>query len=142
MFALVLIAMSAASVIAQDYGHGHGHGHAYSSQSIVRHDGPAHPVHVGHGHDHGHGHGGDDHHYDYYAHPKYAFEYKVEDPHTGDSKYQHESRDGDHVKGVYSLHQPDGSIRTVEYDSDKHSGFHAAVKHATKHIVPAKHHHY
>lgn len=56
------------------------------------------------------------------AHPKYEFEYKVEDPHTGDNKYQHESRDGDKVEGVYSLHEADGSIRTVKYTADKHSG--------------------
>lgn len=56
------------------------------------------------------------------AYPKYEYEYKVEDPHTGDKKYQHESRDGDVVKGVYSLHEADGSIRTVEYTSDKKTG--------------------
>ncbi|CAG4941729.1 unnamed protein product [Parnassius apollo] len=75
------------------------------------------------------------------AHPKYEFDYKVEDHHTGDKKSQHEFRDGDVVKGVYSLHEPDGSIRVVEYHADKHSGFHADVKHSTHHIIP-KHHHY
>ncbi|XP_026751406.1 cuticle protein 8-like [Galleria mellonella] len=81
-------------------------------------------------------------HHDYYAYPKYVFEYKVEDPHTGDNKYQHESRDGDVVKGVYSLHDADGSIRTVEYNSDKHTGFNAFVKHSepTKHVQPVHHH--
>ncbi|GBP55705.1 Cuticle protein 19 [Eumeta japonica] len=83
------------------------------------------------------------HHEDYYAHPKYTFEYKVEDPHTGDNKYQHESRDGDVVKGVYSLHQADGSVRTVEYNSDKHTGFNAFVKSETiKHVQPATHHYH
>ncbi|PZC79472.1 hypothetical protein B5X24_HaOG216355 [Helicoverpa armigera] len=70
-----------------------------------------------------------EHHVDYYAHPKYEYEYKVEDPHTGDKKFQHESRDGDVVKGVYSLHEPDGSIRTVKYSSDKKTGFNAEVSH-------------
>lgn len=56
------------------------------------------------------------------AYPKYQYEYKVEDPHTGDNKFQHEIRDGDSVKGVYSLHEADGSVRTVEYSSDKHHG--------------------
>ncbi|KAM3962387.1 uncharacterized protein ACR2FA_003630 [Aphomia sociella] len=81
-------------------------------------------------------------HHDYYAYPKYVFEYKVEDPHTGDNKYQHESRDGDVVKGVYSLHEADGSIRTVEYGSDKKTGFNALVKHSepSKHIQPVHHH--
>lgn len=56
------------------------------------------------------------------AYPKYQYEYKVEDPHTGDNKFQHEIRDGDKVKGVYSLHEADGSVRTVEYVSDKEHG--------------------
>ncbi|RVE52453.1 hypothetical protein evm_002847 [Chilo suppressalis] len=73
-------------------------------------------------------------HEDYYAYPKYAFEYSVEDPHTGDHKTHHETRDGDVVKGFYSLHEPDGSIRTVEYAADKKSGFNAQVKTTTKHI--------
>ncbi|CAH2075421.1 unnamed protein product, partial [Iphiclides podalirius] len=91
------------------------HGHAYSSNHISRHDGHHEPVHVhGHGHEHGH--------VDYYTHPKYEFEYKVEDHHTGDMKSQHEHRDGDAVKGSYSLHQPDGSVRRVEYYADDHRG--------------------
>ena len=56
------------------------------------------------------------------SHPKYEFAYKVEDPHTGDNKYQHEARDGDVVKGVYSLHEADGTIRIVEYHADKKTG--------------------
>ncbi|XP_063379427.1 uncharacterized protein LOC134666206, partial [Cydia fagiglandana] len=70
----------------------------------------------------------EEHHEDYYAYPKYEFEYKVEDPHTGDRKSQHESRDGDLVRGYYSLHEADGSVRTVEYSADKHNGFNANVK--------------
>ncbi|KAM3962384.1 uncharacterized protein ACR2FA_003627 [Aphomia sociella] len=135
---VVLCLIAVVSAVAAQYGHGHGH--AYSSQHISRHDGPAHVVHV-HGHDHGHGHGHHDH-VDYYAYPKYDFEYKVSDPHTGDHKSQHESRDGDHVTGYYSLHEPDGSERIVHYHGDKHSGFHATVKHATHHIIPHHHHHY
>lgn len=57
------------------------------------------------------------------AYPKYQYQYNVEDPHTGDKKFQHEVRDGDVVKGVYSFHEADGSIRTVEYTSDKHNGY-------------------
>jgi hypothetical protein len=56
------------------------------------------------------------------SYPKYQYEYKVEDPSTGDNKYQQEVRDGDSVKGVYSLQEADGSIRTVEYTSDKKYG--------------------
>ncbi|NP_001166644.1 cuticular protein RR-2 motif 126 precursor [Bombyx mori] len=76
------------------------------------------------------GYGGYDggNHGDYYAYPKYAFDYSVNDPHTGDHKTQWESRDGDVVKGAYSLAEPDGTTRIVEYTADKHNGFNAVVK--------------
>ncbi|KRT85247.1 Insect cuticle protein, partial [Oryctes borbonicus] len=64
---------------------------------------------------------------DYYAHPKYAFKYGVADPNTGDVKSQHETRDGDVVKGQYSLLEPDGSVRTVDYVADPVNGFNAVV---------------
>ncbi|XP_018561034.1 cuticle protein 19-like isoform X2 [Anoplophora glabripennis] len=64
---------------------------------------------------------------DYYSHPKYAFRYGVSDPHTGDVKAQQESRDGDVVKGQYSLVEPDGSIRVVDYVADPVNGFNAVV---------------
>ncbi|XP_063219889.1 cuticle protein 19-like [Bacillus rossius redtenbacheri] len=64
----------------------------------------------------------------YSAYPQYEFKYGVHDPHTGDVKNQWESRDGDVVKGSYSLVEPDGSTRTVHYTADKHSGFNAVVK--------------
>ncbi|XP_022817915.1 cuticle protein 19-like [Spodoptera litura] len=115
-------------------------GYAHSSQYIHRHDGHHEPVYHGYGGGYG-GYGyGHDHH-DYYTYPKYEFGYEVEDPHTGDFKSQHEYRDGDVVKGHYSLHQPDGSVRHVDYHGDDHSGFHADVKHSTHHIVP-HHYHY
>nr|AYA49925.1 cuticular protein 107 [Leptinotarsa decemlineata] len=59
--------------------------------------------------------------------PKYEFKYGIEDPHTGDAKTQYEVRDGDVVKGQYSLVEADGSIRTVEYTSDPQHGFRAVV---------------
>ncbi|XP_068630703.1 cuticle protein 7-like [Battus philenor] len=121
---LCIVAIISA-VVTQD------HGHAFSSNHISRHDGHHETVHV---EDHGHGHG----HVDYFTHPKYEFEYKIEDHHTGDKKSQHEHRDGDAVKGGYSLHQPDGSVRHVEYHADDHSGFHADVKYSTHHL----HHHH
>ncbi|XP_015519783.2 cuticle protein 19-like [Neodiprion virginianus] len=65
---------------------------------------------------------------DYYAHPKYTFNYGVHDPHTGDVKTQHEIRDGDVVHGSYSVNEPDGSVRIVEYTADDHNGFNAVVK--------------
>lgn len=61
------------------------------------------------------------------AYPKYHYNYGVADSHTGDVKSQHEVRDGDVVKGSYSLVEPDGSVRTVEYTADDHNGFNAVV---------------
>ncbi|XP_014246848.1 cuticle protein 7-like [Cimex lectularius] len=52
-------------------------------------------------------------HYDYYAPPHYNFEYKVHDGHTGDVKSQHETREGDKVKGFYMLKEADGTVREV-----------------------------
>ncbi|RZC34849.1 Chitin bind 4 domain containing protein [Asbolus verrucosus] len=82
------------------------------------------------------------HHEEPHAYPKYEFKYGVEDHHTGDIKQQHETRDGDVVKGEYSLHEPDGTILKVQYVADKHSGFNAVVHrqgHAN-HPQKASHH--
>lgn len=38
------------------------------------------------------------------AYPKYEFEYKVDDHHTGDHKIQHEHRDGHKSESKYSTH--------------------------------------
>lgn len=56
------------------------------------------------------------------AYPKYSFNYGIKDPHTGDIKSQSETRDGDVVKGQYSLVEADGSVRTVDYTADDHNG--------------------
>ncbi|XP_026328659.1 sex-determining region Y protein-like [Hyposmocoma kahamanoa] len=149
---IFLIAATLAVVAARPQENGHEHGHAHSSQSIVVHH--THHEHKqekqltghkkqleSHGHHETHKatssqqiHRHDvpskapaDHH-EYYSHPKYEFEYKVEDPHTKDFKSQHESRDGDVVKGYYSLHESDGTIRVVHYTADKKSGFNAHVE--------------
>lgn len=61
-------------------------------------------------------------------HPRYAFNYAVSDPITKDNKAQWETRDGDVVKGSYSLVEPDGTLRVVDYTSDAHTGFNAIVK--------------
>ncbi|SPP84897.1 cuticle protein 7 [Drosophila guanche] len=82
------------------------------------------------------GHGHPDEGIDYHAYPKYHYNYGVADSHTGDVKSQHEVRDGDVVKGSYSLVEPDGSVRTVEYTADDHNGFNAVV-HKT---APTIHH--
>ncbi|KAL0266554.1 UNVERIFIED_CONTAM: hypothetical protein PYX00_009064 [Menopon gallinae] len=64
---------------------------------------------------------------DYKSYPKYSFNYGVNDAHTGDIKQQTEHRDGDVVKGQYSLVEPDGSVRTVDYTADPINGFNAVV---------------
>lgn len=64
---------------------------------------------------------------DYDAHPQYSFSYDVQDASTGDNKNQHETRDGDVVNGQYSLIEPDGSRRTVDYTADPINGFNAVV---------------
>ncbi|KAG5876966.1 hypothetical protein JTB14_027865 [Gonioctena quinquepunctata] len=58
----------------------------------------------------------------------YDFGYGVNDPHTGDSKSQYESRRGDVVQGSYSLIESDGTKRTVDYSADAHNGFNAVVR--------------
>ncbi|XP_026739711.1 cuticle protein 7-like [Trichoplusia ni] len=129
-----------------------GHGHAVSSQSIIRHDEPVHyAAPVAH-------YAAPIVHYaapivhyaapayynshDTYSHPKYDFSYSVADPHTGDHKSQHESRNGDSVHGYYSLAQPDGSIRKVEYTADAHNGFNAVVHNSAPSVHPAPIHEY
>ncbi|XP_053674653.1 uncharacterized protein LOC128724956 [Anopheles nili] len=82
------------------------------------------------------------HHHDYYSHPSYKFEYGVKDPHTGDHKSQWEHRDGDVVKGAYTLHEADGTERVVEYSSDKHNGFQAHVKRVGHAYHPAVYGHH
>lgn len=52
----------------------------------------------------------------------------MSDPHTGDNKAQTEYRDGGVVKGSYSLTEPDGTVRVVDYSADPHTGFNAVVK--------------
>uniref|UniRef100_T1HMG6 Uncharacterized protein n=1 Tax=Rhodnius prolixus TaxID=13249 RepID=T1HMG6_RHOPR len=94
----------------------------------------------------GGGFGGHHHHHvDYYAPPHYNFEYKVHDPHTGDEKSQHETREGDVVKGYYTVKEADGTLREVHYTADKHNGFNAEVKrigHAHHAPVYGYHHHH
>lgn len=64
----------------------------------------------------------------YQPDPSYAFAYQVQDQITGDSKSQEETRHGDVVKGRYSLVEPDGSRRTVDYTADPTNGFNAYVQ--------------
>ncbi|EAU77140.2 AGAP003377-PA [Anopheles gambiae str. PEST] len=64
---------------------------------------------------------------DYDASPQYSYSYAVADAVTGDNKNQQESRSGDVVTGSYSLVEPDGTRRTVEYNADPINGFNAVV---------------
>ncbi|XP_073815342.1 larval cuticle protein A2B-like [Musca autumnalis] len=61
-------------------------------------------------------------------HPQYRFSYGVEDKVTGDNKSQNEERDGDAVRGEYSLIDADGYKRTVHYTADDANGFNAVVQ--------------
>ncbi|XP_064556518.1 larval cuticle protein A3A [Drosophila montana] len=63
----------------------------------------------------------------YDPHPQYRFSYGVDDKLTGDSKGQVEERDGDVVRGEYSLVDADGYKRTVQYTADPVNGFNAVV---------------
>nr|XP_029714842.1 uncharacterized protein LOC115258666 [Aedes albopictus] len=64
---------------------------------------------------------------EYDPHPQYSYSYGVHDAVTGDNKEQHETRDGDVVTGQYSLVEPDGTRRTVDYTADPVNGFNAVV---------------
>ncbi len=64
---------------------------------------------------------------EYDPNPQYHFSYDIQDGLTGDSKSQQETRNGDVVSGSYSLVDPDGHKRTVEYTADPHNGFNAVV---------------
>lgn len=58
----------------------------------------------------------------------YKYSYNIEDPTTGDSKSQHEVRQGDVVTGAYTVLGPDGTKRTVEYTADAKHGFKAVLR--------------
>ncbi|XP_049871784.1 cuticle protein 8-like [Pectinophora gossypiella] len=78
-----------------------------------------------------------------YAEPEapaqYEYEYSINDPQTGDVKSSKENRNGDDVHGYYSLVQPDGVQRIVEYTSSKEHGFNAVVRYEgqAKVVAPA-----
>ncbi|XP_011136265.1 cuticle protein 19 [Harpegnathos saltator] len=146
---LLCAALACGNAVVLSGYNGGGHGLSYSDYSdldgylgaaeykvlptvaVPVHAVSASPVHVDDATlDHGlHGYKHDtDHDHDYYSHPRYTFNYGVHDPHTGDVKTQHEVRDGDVVHGSYSVNEPDGSVRIVEYTADDHNGFNAVVK--------------
>ncbi|XP_073841455.1 uncharacterized protein [Musca autumnalis] len=129
------------------------HGGASSYASVVNHDESHGHGWAGHGVEGGHGwsgnigyelgsygHGSYGHN-DYYSHPSYEFGYGVKDLKTGDIKDQWEERDGDHVKGSYTLKEADGTTRVVDYHADGHHGFNAVVKKLGHAHHPETYHH-
>ncbi|XP_065371141.1 larval cuticle protein A2B [Calliphora vicina] len=65
---------------------------------------------------------------EYDAHPQYQYGYNVQDNLSGDSKGHVEERDGDVVRGEYTLIDADGLKRTVTYTADPINGFNAVVR--------------
>lgn len=57
----------------------------------------------------------------------YNYGYEVNDANTGDYKRLQETRLGDAVVGHYTILQPDGVTRTVQYTADNENGFNAVV---------------
>ncbi|CAG9813141.1 unnamed protein product [Phaedon cochleariae] len=75
------------------------------------------------------------------AHPKYKFNYGVQDTFNGDNRSKKEQRDGDSVKVYYTEDNPDGTLRTVHYSSDDQHGFNTVVerKETAIYLAPAAH---
>ncbi|KAG7171621.1 transcription factor SPT20 homolog [Homarus americanus] len=64
--------------------------------------------------------------------PEYMWAYEVDAKSTGDKKSAREERRGDVVVGQYSVMDPDGSFRIVDYSVAPDTGFRATVtKHST-----------
>lgn len=72
------------------------------------------------------------------AYPQYQYAYNVNDVLTGDNKAQEEIRDGDVVKGYYSLVEADGSVRRVNYYADPLNGFNAVVSKSLPGVIGAE----
>nr|XP_027219316.1 uncharacterized protein LOC113811723 [Penaeus vannamei] len=60
--------------------------------------------------------------------PEYAWAYEVDAKSTGDMKSAREERRGDVVVGQYSVMDPDGSLRVVDYSVAPGTGFQATVR--------------
>ncbi|XP_025417761.1 cuticle protein 7-like [Sipha flava] len=70
-----------------------------------------------------------EHHGEQPSRKTYHFQYAVHDPLTGDEKSHNEVSDGHGtVTGTYTVVEPDGSKRVVEYTADDEHGFRAQVK--------------
>lgn len=53
----------------------------------------------------------------------YEYKYEVSDHQTGDRKSHWETREGDKVRGAYTVYEPDGALRRVEYSADAVQGY-------------------
>ncbi|RVE50421.1 hypothetical protein evm_004958 [Chilo suppressalis] len=60
--------------------------------------------------------------------PQYSYGYDVQDSLTGDYKGHQEHRNGDLVTGSYTVVDPDGTRRIVDYAADPINGFNAVVR--------------
>ncbi|KAJ2954802.1 hypothetical protein O0L34_g3109 [Tuta absoluta] len=60
--------------------------------------------------------------------PQYSYGYDVQDALTGDYKGHQEHRNGDLVTGSYTVVDPDGTRRIVDYTADPLNGFNAVVR--------------
>jgi hypothetical protein len=59
---------------------------------------------------------------------QYHYRYAVDDPLSGVINDRWEHRHGEYVKGAYSVLDPDGRVRTVDYEVDGTKGFHAVIR--------------
>ena len=66
----------------------------------------------------------------------YEYSYKVEDDYKLNYHNRYEKRTGNTVNGRYSVVDPDGSLRTVEYSASPNTGFVAKVS-VEENVVPA-----
>ncbi|KAL0840629.1 hypothetical protein ABMA28_015828 [Loxostege sticticalis] len=72
---------------------------------------------------------------DYDPHPSYQFGFDVNDDQYTNYQNRKEQRDGDVIKGSYSVVDSDGFIRTVTYTADPKEGFRAEVSRQPTDIV-------
>lgn len=60
--------------------------------------------------------------------PSYQFGFDVNDDQYTNYQNRKEQRDGDVIKGSYSVVDSDGFVRTVTYTADPKEGFKAEVR--------------
>ncbi|XP_013134319.1 PREDICTED: pupal cuticle protein Edg-84A isoform X2 [Papilio polytes] len=72
---------------------------------------------------------------DYDPHPSYQFGFDVNDDQYTNYQNRKEQRDGDVIKGSYSVVDSDGFVRTVTYTADPKEGFKAEVSRKPTDIV-------